>query len=98
MDETALRYRTDGAPVELVLVLVGVELVLLVATARRLTANRRLLDELRRCHTELASALALIDRGETTAARRIVKRWLVISTTPKPPPLRTNQSDGVRLH
>jgi hypothetical protein len=85
--------------VEIFLVLVGVELVLFVTTARRLIANRRLLDELRRCHADLASALALIDRGETTAARGIVKWWPVIGTGgPKPPPLRRNAHDGVRLH
>ena len=80
---------------EIFIVLVGVELVLLVTTARRLTANRRLLDELRRCHTDLASALALIERGEITAARGIVARWPVSGTTPKPPPLRRNEPDGV---
>jgi hypothetical protein len=84
--------------VEIFIVLIGVELVLFVATARRLNANRRVLNELRRCHTDLASALALIDRGETTAARGIVKRWPVIGTRPKPPPLRGNERDGVRLH
>jgi hypothetical protein len=72
--------------------------LLLVATARRLTANRRLLDELRRCHADLAAALALLDLGDITAARGIVKRWPVIGTTPKPPSLRRNARDGIRLH
>jgi hypothetical protein len=84
--------------VELFIVLVGVELLLFLATARRLNANRRLRDELRRCHADLAAALALIARGEITAARGIVTRWPVIGTTPKPPPLRSNEPDGVRLH
>jgi hypothetical protein len=82
--------------VEIFLVLVGAELVLLVTTARRLNVYGRLLDELRRCHTDLASALALIDLGETTAARGIVARWPIGDTTPKPPPLPRN--NDVRLH
>jgi hypothetical protein len=84
--------------VELFIALVGVELVLLVTTALRLNANRRLLDELRRCHADLASALALIERGEIRAARGIVKRWPVSGTGPRPPPLRRNEPDGGRLH
>jgi hypothetical protein len=84
--------------VEIFIVLVSVELVLLVTTARRLNVNRRLLDELRRCHADLASALALIERGEPTAARGIVARWPVSGTRPKPPPLRRNAPNDVRIH
>jgi hypothetical protein len=51
----------------------AIELVILFAVNRRL-------DELRRCHEDLAAAIRLIRRGEIQAARGIVKRW-----TARPP-------------
>jgi hypothetical protein len=79
--------------VELLFVLVGLEFVLLVATARKLEANRRLQNELRSCHADLAEAIAHIRSGDIAAARRLLVKWPDFKRLP-----RSRPSDGRRLH
>jgi hypothetical protein len=72
---------------ELVCVLIGLELLLLVAVRRRIAKNQRLQDELRRCHTDLANALAHLSTFapgfDPVGAQRIVQKWRIYE---KPPP------------
>jgi hypothetical protein len=80
------------------LVLMGaIELVLLVAVLRRIKENRKLRDELRKCHADLAAALAHVAGGEIIPAQRLLTRWPAPGARPRPPPLPGNEP-GVRLH
>ena len=57
--------------------LAGVELLLLVTVVSRLRENRRLCDELRKCHADLAAALAHVAKDEIlprVSTRRISQR------------------------
>lgn len=80
---------------EFFIVLVGVELMLLVAVTRRLNENRRRCDELRKCHADLAAALAHVASGEIIPARRLVTKWPDFKTRPRPPP---SGNEPGRLH
>jgi hypothetical protein len=85
--------------VELFAVLVGLELFLLVTIARKIKESRRLQDELRRCHADLAAALAHLRTFapgvDPVTARRIVTRWPDYAA--KKPPRRPGR-DLNRLH
>jgi hypothetical protein len=70
---------------ELVL-LVGVELALFIAVGRRIQTNRRLIEELRRCHADLYAALAYIGSGDTADARRLLVKWPDFARLPRPRP------------
>lgn len=89
---------------ELFCVLVGVELLLLVAVRRRLKENRRRSDELRRCHADLAAALAHLSTFapgfDIGAARRLVTRWpdFKAKRGSSPPPPHQQKHTGGRLH
>jgi hypothetical protein len=75
----------------------AIELLLLIAVLRRIKENRRLRDELRKCHADLAAALAHVAGGEILPARRLLTRWPATGTRPRPPPLPGNEPGG-RLH
>jgi hypothetical protein len=83
---------------ELFVVLVGLELLLLLRVRRAIMANRKLRDELRRCHADLAAALAHLSTFapgfDIAAARRLVTRWPSYDTKKAQPPGR----EPTRLH
>jgi hypothetical protein len=70
---------------------VGVEFALFLAVGCRIQTNRRLQDELRSCHADLAAALAHIGSGDKAAAQQIVAKWPDRKRPPPPrrPPLTT---------
>jgi len=87
--------RTGGAATAALImqafcVLIGLELMVLIAIRRRIKENRRLCNELRRCHADLAAALAHLSAFapgfDIVAARRLVTKWPDFKTRTSPPP------------
>ena len=78
-------------------VLLGLKLVLLIAIHQRIKENRRLRDELRRCHADLAAAVAHLQRGENVPARRLLEDWTWTDVGGSRPTQRPRDTE-VRLH
>ena len=84
---------------------VGVEVVLLVVVHIKIKQNERLLQEIRRCHYDLAAALWLASQERFHEAHAAARRWSDSLRAlregrppPEPPRSPSNCTEGGRLH
>ena len=84
---------------------VGVEVVLLVVVHCKIKQNERLLQEIRMCHYDLASALWLASQERFHEAHAAARRWndrlralREGRAPPEPSPPPSNRTEGIRLH
>ena len=84
---------------------VGVEVLLLIIVRRQIKQNEWLLQEIRRCHYDLAAALWLASQERFHEAHAAARRWsdrlrALRDGRPPPEPERSpsHRDDGIRIH